>query len=265
MADNDGPLTFDALSTVYRMEKSSNLLSAIRKDFYTAAQELIAAQSKECERLALENPDSIVYEGATQRKKKILVTLRGIVECRMDKIAKMATRGAMGANNVIDGLTTEEKEYYNSILESSKEFWKLSERKKKVFINQDITEIVPKEEIKPIVEPKKPVVDDIPLSEIPVDDTPDEMPPKEIAEEEIEEPVAPVVEEPAAPVIEEPPMVTDDISDEGDVVIRILEDLPPFSGPEVNYDLKKEDIVRMPSVMAKALINRGVARLVPTA
>ena len=265
MADNDGPLTFDALSTVYRMEKGSNLLSTIRKDFYTAAQELIAAQSKECERLALENPDSIVYEGATQRKKKILVTLRGIVECRMDKIAKMATRGAMGANNVIDGLTTEEKEYYNSILESSKEFWKLSERKKKVFINQDITEIVPKEEIKPTVEPKKPIVDDIPLSEIPVDDTPEEMPPKEIAEEEIEEPVAPVVEEPAAPVIEEPPMVTDDISDEGDVVIRILEDLPPFSGPEVNYDLKKEDIVRMPSVMAKALINRGVARLVPTA
>ena len=262
MADNDGPLTFDALSTVYRMEKSSNLLSAIRKDFYTAAQELIAAQSKECERLALENPDSIVYEGATQRKKKILVTLRGIVECRMDKIAKMATRGAMGANNVIDGLTTEEKEYYNSILESSKEFWKLSERKKKVFINQDITEIIPKEEIKPIVEPKKPVVDDIPLSEIPVDDTPDEIPPKEIPAEEI---IEENIEEPVAPVVEEPPMVTDDISDEGDVVIRILEDLPPFSGPEVNYDLKKEDIVRMPSVMAKALINRGVARLVPTA
>ena len=137
MADKEGPLTFDALSTVYRMEKNSSMLSVIRKDFYTAAQELIAAQSSECDRLAMENPDSIVYEGATQRKKQILVTLRSVVEYRMSKIASMATRGAMGADNVIDSLTSEEKEYYEKVLEASKEFWKLSKRKKYVRDEQE--------------------------------------------------------------------------------------------------------------------------------
>ena len=267
MADEDGPLTFDALSSVYRMEKSSSVLSTIRKDFYVAAQELIAAQSKECDRLAMENPDSIVYEGATQRKKQILITLRSVVEFRMTKIASMATRGAMGASNVIDSLTPEEKVYYESILEPSKEFWKLSKKKERKLVSQDITDIPAKTEDVPVVkEVKKPVEDDIPLSEIPVDDFPEDMgsPAEEMIEDEIDEPI-PVKE--TAPIdiptpVQEPEQPMDE---EETVVIRILEDLQPFSGPKVNYNLKKEDIVSMPSMMAQALINRGVARLVPTA
>ena len=265
MADKDEPLTFDALSAVYRKEKNSPMLSTVRKDFYTAAQELIAAQSKECDRLAMENPDSIVYEGATQRKKQILITLRSVVEFRMTKIASMATRGAMGTDNVLDDLTSEEKEYYEKVLEASKEMWKLSKRKTKTYVNQDITDIPEKKDETPVMtEPKRPVDDDIPLSEMPLDDGPEEMAPaEEIVEEEIEESVP--VEEQLPVDIPAPAEPVHLPEEQETVVIRILEDLQPFSGPEVNYDLKKEDIVRMPTVMAQALINRGVARLVPTA
>ena len=295
MAGDDGPMTFDALTAVYRAETNSTQLSSVKKDFYTAAQELIAAQSRECDRLEKEDPDSFIYEGAVQRKKKILYHLRMIVECRMNKIGGMAMRGAMGANNMIDNLTPEEKEYYNSILEASKQFWKLSERKKKVFVSKDITEIAEPEPPKAAEEKKTAVVDDVPLSEIPFDDFPEDMPvqetvPEETADENAEEDPAAATEEipeeeegtsvPAetvqetseevkepeipAQIPQEPVPSIPEVMEET-IVIRILEDLPPFSGPEVNYSLKKEDVVRMPAVMAKALINRGMARIVSTA
>ena len=303
MADDNGPLTFDALSEMYRVQRNSPTLSPIRRDFYTAAQELLAAQSKECDRLLRENPTSIMYDGAVAKKRKISTTLKDIVEMRMKRIADMAARGAMGANNVIDNLTPEEKVYYNSVLEASKVFWTVAEVKKKTMVSQDITEIAapaPVEEkpaVKaepvaekpvevppaPVVEEKKAVLEDVPLSEIPMDDSPEEMPaPVEevIEDEESGEIIGPaeVVEEvpvevpeeipediPAEQPAEPEPVAAEVKEEDGNVTIRILEDLPPFSGPEYNYNLKKEDIVRMPAIMANALINRGVARIVPTA
>ena len=292
MAENDGEMAIDDLSAVYRMESNSPQLTAIRKDFYVAAQQLIEKLSKECDRLLTENPDSIMYDGAVQKKKKALENLKKIVEKRMEKIAGMALRGARGANNVIDGLTAEEKDYYNSVLEDSKEFWKLSSRKKKVLISQDITRA---DEPQPVPVPEPAAVDDVPLSEIPVDDFPEDMPvqetvPEETADENAEEDPAAATEEipeeeegtsvPAetvqetseevkepeipAQIPQEPVPSIPEVMEET-IVIRILEDLPPVSGPEVNYSLKKEDVVRMPAVMAKALINRGMARVVSTA
>ena len=271
MAGNDGAMTIDDLSAAYRTEKSSTQLTAIRKDFYTAAQQLIDSLSKECFRLMSENPDSVMYEGMVQKRRKAQENLKNVVWIRMDKISGMAVRGARGSVNVIDHLTNEEKEYYNRVLEDSKEFWKIHEGKKKNLVTQDITEV--KEPVKEQV----PVVEDIPLSEIPVDDAPEEIvsPVVEIVDDEETIP-EPIPEEPAEEQIPEeipeevpvsvpeaPPQ--EDIGEEGDVVIRILEDLPPFSGPEVDYYLKKEDIVRMPAILARILINQGKARLVPTA
>ena len=155
------------------------------------------------------------------------------------------------------------------MLEASKEFWRIHEGKKRNLVTQDITEVE---------RPKEPVVvEDVPLSEIPVDDVPEDMgsPAEEIIDDEeipIPEPVPGPVEETAPEEIPEEVPVSvpeeepqKDVGEEGDVVIRILEDLPPFSGPEVDYYLKKEDIVRMPAILARILINQGKARLVPTA
>ena len=270
MAGNDGAMTNEDLSAAYRTESNSTQLTALRKDFYVAAQQLIDSLSKECFRLMSDSPDSVMYEGMVQKKKKAQENFKNVVRIRMDKISGMAVRGARGSSNVIDHLTSEEKEYYNKVLEASKEFWRIHEGKKRNLVTQDITEVEkPKE---PVV-----VVEDVPLSEIPVDDVPEDMgsPAEEIVEDEeipIPEPVPEPVEETIPEEIPEEVPVSipeeepqKDVGEEGDVVIRILEDLPPFSGPEVDYYLKKEDIVRMPAILARILINQGKARLVPTA
>jgi len=269
MAENDGAMTNEDLSAAYRTESNSTQLTAIRKDFYTAAQQLIESLSKECFRLMSDSPDSVMYEGMVQKKKKAQENFKNVVRIRMDKISGMAVRGARGSSNVIDHLTSEEKEYYNKVLEASKEFWRIHEGKKRNLVTQDITEVE---------RPKEPVVvEDVPLSEIPVDDVPEDMgsPAEEIIDDEeipIPEPVPEPVEETVPEEIPEEVPVSvpeeepqKDVGEEGDVVIRILEDLPPFSGPEVDYYLKKEDIVRMPAILARILINQGKARLVPTA
>ena len=271
MAENDGAMTNEDLSAAYRTESNSTQLTALRKDFYTAAQQFIESLSKECFRLMSESPDSVMYEGMVQRRKKAQENFKNVVRIRMEKISGMAVRGARGSSNVIDNLTSEEKEYYNKVLEDSKEFWKIHEGKKRNLVTQDITEVE-----KPVKE-AVPVVEDVPLSEIPVDDIPEDMgsPAEEIVDDDeipIPEPVPEPVEETVPEEIpEEVPISVpeeepqEDVGEEGDVVIRVLEDLPPFSGPEVDYYLKKEDIVRMPAILARILINQGKARLVPTA
>jgi len=44
------------------------------------------------------------------------------------------------------------------------------------------------------------------------------------------------------------------------VVIRILEDIPPFAGVEGNYDLKKEDVTSLPRQVAEVLVKQGKAQ-----
>ena len=47
-----------------------------------------------------------------------------------------------------------------------------------------------------------------------------------------------------------------------EVVLHILEDVPPFAGPAGTMRLKKEDIVTLPPPLAKVLVDRGKARIV---
>ena len=57
----------------------------------------------------------------------------------------------------------------------------------------------------------------------------------------------------------EPPKKMQDAATGDRILIRILEDLPEFSGPDRDYRLSREDVVMMPKVMADALVNRGKA------
>lgn len=45
----------------------------------------------------------------------------------------------------------------------------------------------------------------------------------------------------------------------GKVLVRILEDIPPFLGLDVTYHLRKEDVVSLPEEVAKVLIGKGKA------
>ncbi len=43
------------------------------------------------------------------------------------------------------------------------------------------------------------------------------------------------------------------------VLVRILEDMPPFVGLDVTYQLKKEDVVSLPEEVAQLLMDQGKA------
>lgn len=49
------------------------------------------------------------------------------------------------------------------------------------------------------------------------------------------------------------------------VLVHVLEDVPPFAGPDGTYRLKKEDIVIVHPSIAKVLTDRGKARVVNAA
>lgn len=153
----------------------------------------------------------------------------------------------------MDLLTPEELEYYKSVMELTKnqlaEIDRLRGRIKTVNTRidapaQPVAEIVP--------EPAPAPPDEIPYdesSEEPFDEEPDDFPE--------EEPVAtPKLPDPAPEMVEESPIESEL------VLVRILEDLPEFAGPERDYKLSHEDLVVIPKMLADALVNTEKAKVV---
>ncbi|MCL2711856.1 MAG: hypothetical protein FWD37_01080 [Methanomassiliicoccaceae archaeon] len=113
-------MTFEDLSSVYRLEKASRTLTDVREDLYPALLQLQDSIHKSYESERAKDPDSIICEGLGERRKKVSVILQRIVDLRMEKIILLALRTSMGSVNVIDKLTKEERDYYHGLVEVSK-------------------------------------------------------------------------------------------------------------------------------------------------
>ena len=273
MPDSDKAMTIEDLAEVYRVEKKSGSLYVVRPDFYPAVAELLRTQRANYDKLLSEDPDSINCEGANSRRKKGMQLSKEIVEMRMDKITKMALRGAMGANNNFDALTQEEKKLYDNILIMVKDHKAIINRLSGSisYRTPDISAIatdtppqvpvaVPVEEDtgeQPEAEPEvpQPEIYEDDLGMIPQEDTLDMdcMEPEQEQEIPSDELDAMVPQEKAP---EPAPQKTDDSDN---IVVRVLEDLDTFSGPLRDYTLHKEEIVRLPEMFAQALVNRNLA------
>lgn len=278
-----GPMTFDELSELYRVEMKSASLTQPRRDLFRAMANLLLSLRKEYDKQMSLDPDSVMTEGAEQRRKKAERLCKDIMVLRTRKIASMAIRGAEGARNVLECLTDEEHEYYDRVLELTKT--QLSEidrlRGKRTTVPTRIDEPPKTEEI--VEREPEPAPPAPPTAEIPKTDEP---PLEEMFDEAIEEPFdsqddimepepfEETIEEPAPsePAHEdqmpEPPVADTSVREaakaaENDelapVLIRILEDLPEFAGPDRDYKLNKEDVVTLPKVLADVLINTGKA------
>ncbi len=270
-------LTFEDLSTIYRVERKAPTLGNVRRDLYPAMATLMITLRGEYERQISVDPESLMCEGANQRRKRCVQLSKEIVQLRMQKICSMALRGAMGAQNVVTDLTSEEKEYYDEILNISRRQESILTRmggEKKRYSSPDIDEPVAKPIDKPKDTPVKETIptpvaepmmedmyDDYEGEEI-IDDIPDDILDEMIASNPVIEnkpvdkpKVVPVTD--TEIVVEEGPEMS--VSSDEMIVIRVLEDLPGFAGPDRDYILSKEDIVRMPKVMGMALINRDKA------
>lgn len=275
-------MKFEDLTEVYREERSKSLLSNVRNDLYPALSSLLLTLKSEYDRSLTQDPDSIMCEGANQRRKKANRLVRDVVALRMQKISSMALRTASGAQSSTDILTSEEKKFHESVLEAARGHMSSMDRatghvKYKIPPIEDVPRSKPKIPVvsEPVSLKDMPVIDDVPdyeyESQMTSDLETEEMPEIEPASEYMPE-IEPVTEdteldeEPVADVISSPRTNTKDCEDDPDegecVLIRILEDLPLFSGPDRDYDLKREELITMPKSMADALILRNKAVLI---
>ncbi|MDD3399039.1 MAG: hypothetical protein PHW93_05525 [Candidatus Methanomethylophilaceae archaeon] len=229
MAPPADPMTFEDLTSLYRMEKKSTSLAEARKDLYAAICRLLADIQRDYEKQLVNDPDSIITDGLNERRRKMMDFSQRIVDLRMNKILIMALRGAMGSENPLERLTSEERDFYQSVLADCSAHRGLisSPRRRK---EVRIPDILGEEPVAPSMKRDEPKPLPPPVSEGPLEETLQES----MAEEE-----------------------RSDL-----VVIRVTENLPTFSGADRDYDLRKEDVVRMPLSLAMALVNRGKAVLV---
>ena len=278
MAGITDKLTLDDLSTIARVENNSPILSSVRKDLYPAMMELYNTLVRDCDRLAADNPDSVMFDGINERRRKVQSRMKAITEKRLKKITDLALRNAIGANNPTEILTPEEKEYYDVVVEATKKHWNLLSKKKSTI--PDITKVNAPAIEEPVIvkeEPRPEPKIETAAVEITVEECTEDLT-DVVAAEPVEEESAVIVEEiPAEPQtddeelrelikvdpVPEPETLQVDCSEEF-VIIRVTQDIPPFSGPDRDYKLVKEDVVRMPSMMAAALVGRGMAVVIPT-
>ncbi len=232
-------MVYEELTSLYRQERSSNSLSDLRHDFYPALAEMITRTQKEYEKALTQDPDSIVCEGLNQRRKKMMDIAQRIIDDRKVKITSMALKGGVGYGNSFERLTAEERALYQKILESFRSHREaLPQLRRRDFRIAELSaEPAP---------PAQPV-----MADVPEESTTDVTEPIEQLVED--DPVH--VEEETAETCETP--IDDDEKD--NLVIRILHDLPTFSGPYRDYTLRKEDVVLMPRSLAEALISREAA------
>ncbi|MDR2866263.1 MAG: hypothetical protein LBV13_02535 [Methanomassiliicoccaceae archaeon] len=219
MPQDTEPMTFDDLTSAYRAEMKKPLLADVRKDLYHALLDMQAGIQKEYEREYSSDPDSIMCEGINERRKKVNGLVQKVIDLRMEKVAMLALRASVGAKNTLESLTHEEKEYYDSITAESKRHRAAVIKEKKGYVIPDIS---------PGNADKK---GDVPFK-------------ADIGHEGEE-------------MIESPHRNAE--YKEDTIIIRILEDLPRIAGPDCDYDLKKEEVVRMPAALANALITHKKA------
>jgi DNA replication factor GINS len=277
-------MTFEDLSAMYRTESKSAMLSEVRQDMYPAMAKLQEGARKAYEEEHSKDPDSIMCEGMNERRKKVAVYVQKVIDLRMGKIATMALRTSMGANNTHEKFTPEELEYYRSVVEGSKKLRTILIKDAKRYTIPDIS-VPPAAKVSPpehtVKHTPKHVSEHTPEGRAEAEGIePDHLAEARDTGPPAETDIGLKRQEEAGPEHTADDTVSEygadaDIGQEEEliriareeisedmVVIRMLEDIPErISGPECDYDLRKEDIVRMPVTLAKALINHEKAMM----
>ena len=105
MSPASEPMTFDELSELYRVEMKSSSITQVRGVLFRAMAELLTRLRIEFDKQMSIDPESVMCEGANQRRKKAERLVKDIMHIRTQKICQMAIRGALGAENQLDALT----------------------------------------------------------------------------------------------------------------------------------------------------------------
>lgn len=250
------PLTFEDVTKVYREERKSAGLTAIRHDFYGAVRVFMDQLRRDYEKEAAADSYGTKARQLGQHIAKAREKVLQIFDMRAEKVMHMAVLAAAGGKLDHARLTDEEKlllegalsktrEMRNSLLDlprpANLEFARMSSMPMPSASEDPKVKV---EELAPIAGQ-------------------DGATPKgsaaEVAPKENEEVRAPIALPRSEPVEVAAPIIAQSQPKEGVVILRILEDIPPFAGPGGTYRLGKEDVVTLPSGIGRALIKRGKA------
>jgi DNA replication initiation complex subunit (GINS family) len=249
------PLTFEDVTKVYREERKSAGLTAIRHDFYGAVRTFMDQLKRDFEKEAATDSYGTKARQLNQHMAKMREKVLQIFDMRAEKVMHMAVLAAAGGKVDHSRLTDEEKgllesslagikEMRNSLLDMPRpgnmEFTRMSALPTPQTRNEDSG--VKVEELAPVMEERAPQPQTAPEVRI-IDEAPTRT--------DVHLGNGPV--EVATPK-EKSVTSTSDI-----ILLRILEDIPPFAGPSGTYRLGKEDVVTLPSGIGKALVKRGKA------
>jgi len=257
------PLTYDDIAQIQREEYKGGSLTNVRPDLYKAMAELLTTLHGDYMRLVSKDPDSIMCEGARMHSKNAVTICKMISNIRAQKIVTKAVLSADGGNVGLESLTPEERELYFSVVESSKRYLSTVDRLRGRTVEMHIDDplVIPVKTSEPTEniteEMKEPMKEDGPVEEPASDDIPPEFIEDDIQLEESFDDIPEPEEIPVDLMPDESPKVIETIDKPSIdmMLLRITEDLPPFVGPDRDYELKKEDIVVLPVPMANALIN----------
>ena len=261
------PMTYEELSQIYREEKGSKALMPCRQDLYRAFADLLTGLRQEYDREIAKDPDSIMAEGVNQKRKKADTQIKFITSLRARKICNKAVLAADGNKSEIGAMTPEEREYYEQIVSLTRVLLTLvdgyrGKRTVNTLIDEPQRTPVPEIPIKepePMPEPSEAMASGVEDEFPPVSDETELMDSAmedEYFESEVED--APQ----RTPVPETVPASEAPVPEADTMVIRVLEDLPPFAGPDRDYELHKEDVVTLPKAMALVLVNSQKAAAV---
>ncbi|MBE6528251.1 MAG: DNA replication complex GINS family protein [Thermoplasmata archaeon] len=255
------PMTFEELCQIHREEMKARGLTPCRADLYKAIADLLNRLRQDYDRQIAIDPDSVMSEGANLRRKNADSISKVIISLRTKKVCNKAILSADGGNEQLDTLTPEERSLYEQMVAVARRHMSTVDRlrgKKTIDTHIDEPMVTPVED-----EISEPIVGEPSLADIlPMDDQP-EMFDDPIMEESFDDIPEPEDISPQQPAEEPEPLVEVKAEEQpvpaDYVVLRVLEDLPPFVGPDRDYELRKEDIVTLPAQMAAALINSNKA------
>jgi DNA replication initiation complex subunit (GINS family) len=262
-------LQYKDVMEIWQKEKKNMSLSEVRHDFYPSLREMVSRMERDRETETAKDPYSALSRSLNQQLINIREKAGSIFDFRLEKIFRMAVRGAGGSKVDTARMTEEEKGIFEEVLGRAKglradalgtvrpahpEFQRMSA------VQPPAEPSTPAEEVQVSREAQKPARAE------------DQSHPK-AQTAEAQQPVAKKMENEIAaaegsPRPERVPERKSEPSAEAKssgsdrsetMLLRILEDIPPIAGPSGTYKLGREDIVTLPTPMAKALVKRGKA------
>ena len=214
---------FTVVSEVYRNERRSKVLTRLPTNFFTLSEKYLARQHEEYSQAILipSNPKTMMLQ---DQVKKVEKRLKHIYEIRERKIA-LAALDSMGGSSAPENMARKDKEMYELLIATLKSF---------------------REGTKPPEIPERPV---------PALKT--EMKPAP----RVETKPAPEPEIPEQALIAEPEELKEISVPDDNITVHVLEDIPNFVGVDHTYDMRKDDMVTLPSQFATLLSSRGKVRI----